>query len=294
MRALPPMNALRCFDSAARHLNFSAAADELRVSHSAVSQQIRRLESWLGCKLFERRSDGVRLTAAGQDMLRACQPAFDLIEQRCIALRDRGRSAELVVGAPASLLSSWLIPRLERFEREHPALRVRLQTAADVSLLERRTVDALIVAQTDPPAGLAVTPLFPEAIGPVCAPARARRIETPADVLKEPLLSTSSRITAWEQWAAVHGLDLGQARSTMRQFDQLSHMLEAAAAGLGIGIAPEMLVREDVRNGRLGAPLGFEATGACFSLFTRADAGAAVDSLGAWLRSEAEAGGGTR
>lgn len=291
MRTLPSMNALRFFDSAARHLNFSLAAGELQVSHSAVSQQIRQLERWLGCRLFERHSEGVRLTAAGRDMQRACLPAFDLIEQRCVELRGRGQPAELVIGAPASLLSNWLIPRLERFEHGHPEVRVRLQTAADLALLERRHVDALITAEAHRRAGFVVTPLFPEAIGPVCTPAWARRIAAPADVLDAPLLSTTSRAEAWEQWAAACGLDLGRARPA-RRFDRLGLMLEAAAAGLGIGIAPAALVQADLQGGRLAAPLGFEETGGHFSLFSRADAGAAVAGLKAWLQAEAGPGTG--
>lgn len=286
MRTLPPLNALRVFDSAARHRNFTLAAQALGVSHSAVSQQIRQLETWLGCKLFERHADGVRLTAAGQDLQRAAQPAFDLLEQRCVALRGRGQSAELVVGAPASLLSNWLIPRLEHFERAHPECRVRLQTATDLSHLERGNVDALILAQAGRSDGLVVTPLFPETIGPVCTPAVAQRILAPADVLREPLLHTSSRPSAWEEWAGACGVALGGA-GTPRIFDQLGHMLEAAAAGLGIGVAPEMLAQADLRSGRLVAPLGFAARVGTFSLYARPDAGRSVARLRAWLQAEA-------
>lgn len=286
MRTLPPMNSLRFFDSAARHLNLSLAAEELRVSHSAVSQQIRQLENWLGCKLFERHSEGVRLTLAGQDLQRASQPAFDLLEQRCIALRGKTASADVVVGAPASLLSNWIIPRLENFERGHPEVQVRLQTATDIALLERGAIDVLIVAEDHKSAAIEALPLFPELIGPVCTPGLAQRIAAPADVLGSPLLHTSSRPAAWEQWASACGLELAQIRP-QRQFDQLGHMLEAAAVGLGIGIAPEMLAQADIRGGRLAAPLGFMETGGWFSLYFRADAGATVADLKRWLKAEA-------
>ena len=281
------MNALRVFDSAARHLNLSLAAEELRVSHSAVSQQIRQLETWLGGKLFERHSGGVRLTAAGHDLLRASQPAFDMLEQRCVALRARTASADMVVGAPASLLSNWIIPRLEHFEREHPQIQVRLQTATDIALLERRVVDVLIVAQDHALAGIDAMRLFPEAIGPVCMPDVAQRVATPADVLGLPLLQTSSRPEAWEQWARSCGLAPARIQPK-RQFDQLNHMLDAAAVGLGVAIAPEMLVQGDLRAGRLVAPLGFKETGGWFSLYFRAEAGAAVGDLSQWLKTAAE------
>jgi DNA-binding transcriptional LysR family regulator len=279
------MNSLRFFDSAARHLNLSLAADELHVSHSAVSQQIRQLETWLGCKLFERHSDGVRLTVAGQDLRRACQPAFDRLEQRCAELRGKTASTDVVIGAPASLLSNWLIPRLEHFEREHPEVQVRLQTATDIALLERRVIDVLIVAEDHKSPGIDAMPLFPEAIGPVCTPDLAKRITTPADVLNSPLLHTSSRPAAWEQWATACGLEPAQTRPK-RQFDQLSHMLEAAAVGLGIGIAPEILVQADIRGGRLVAPLGFKETGGRFDLYFRTDTSTTVEDLKLWLKAE--------
>ncbi|NMK49269.1 LysR substrate-binding domain-containing protein [Achromobacter sp. Bel] len=280
------MNALRAFDGAARHLNLSLAAEELRVSHSAVSQQIRQLETWLGGKLFERHSGGVRLTAAGQDLLRAVRPAFDMLEQRCVELRGRTASADVVVGAPASLLSNWIIPRLERFERAHPRIQVRLQTATDIALLERRVVDVLIVAEDHASATIGALPLFPEAIGPVCTRELAQGIATPADILALALLQTSSRPRAWEQWASACGLPAA-CSPPKHQFDQLGHMLDAAAVGLGIGIAPEMLVQADLRAGRLVAPLGFKETGGWFSLYCRADATAAVEGLKHWLKTEA-------
>lgn len=280
------MNSLRFFDSAARHLNLSLAAQELGVSHSAVSQQIRLLETWLGDKLFERHSEGVRLTAAGQDLQRVCQPAFDMLEQRLAQLRGRSASPQVVVGAPASLLSNWIIPRLEHFERDHPGLQVRLQTATDIALLERRVIDVLIVADEHRSPGIQALPLFRETVGPVCTPGLARRIHAPADVLGAPLLHTASRPAAWEHWARACGVTL-DTRPPGREFDQLGHMLEAAAVGLGIGIAPRELVLADLRAGRLAAPLGFQETGGRFTLYARADAPDRVNDLLRGLKAQA-------
>lgn len=289
MRNLPSMNALRFFDSASRHLNLSLAAQALGVSHSAVSQQIRQLERWLGCKLFERHSEGVRLTTAGQDLQRACLPAFDMLEQRLAELRGRPASPHVVVGAPASLLSNWIIPRLEHFERDHPGVQVRLQTATDIALLERRVVDVLIVADTHQSPAIEALPLFLEAIGPVCTPDLARRIREPANVLEAPLLHTASRPAAWDHWAQACGVTLDPLQPG-RRFDQLGHMLEAAAAGLGIGIAPRELVQADIRAGRLAAPLGFRETGGRFSLYARADAPDRVNDLRRWFKAQAVSG----
>jgi DNA-binding transcriptional LysR family regulator len=285
MRRLPSLNALRFFDSAARQASFTLAAKELCVTHSAVSQQVRQLEDWLGCPLFERRAGGVHLTAAGLGLQRAAQEAFDLLERRCDELKRSSQPAELAVGAPASFLSNWLIPRLEHFEARHPDIRVRLQTAADPALLNTQRVDALILAGRAWPREWAVTPLFPETIGPVCAPARGGRIRRPADVLDAPLLHTTSRPDAWKDWAAQQGIPLAPQRPG-REFDHLGHMLEAAAAGLGIAIAPAVLVEADLHRGRLAAPLGFVESGAAFSLCMRKDAAradAALERLRGWL-----------
>ncbi|MGY6270899.1 LysR substrate-binding domain-containing protein [Achromobacter denitrificans] len=292
MRRLPSLNALRFFDSAARQSSFTLAARELCVTHSAVSQQIRQLEEWLGCPLFERRAGGVRLTAAGLSLQRSAQEAFDLIERRCDELRLCAQPAELAVGAPASFLSNWLIPRLDDFEARHPDIRIRLQTAADPALLNTQRVDALILAGRDWPREWAATPLFAETIGPVCAPAAAARIRRPADVLDAPLLHTSSRAGAWEDWAARLGIPPPAAQSG-REFDHLGHMLEAAAAGLGIAIAPAVLVEADLHRGRLSAPLGFIESGASFALCTLKESGradAALERLRDWLLATPDAG----
>ena len=291
MRRLPSLNALRFFDSAARQLSFSLAAKELCVTHSAVSQQIRQLEQWFDCPLFERRAGGVQLTAAGLDLQRAAEDAFDLLERRCDALRRSTQPSELAVGAPASFLSNWLIPRLERFEAAHPDIRIRLQTAADAALLNTRRVDALILAGRDWPREWAVTPLLAEATGPVCAPAWAARLSRPADVLDAPLLHTSSRPEAWRDWAGRVGVKLAP-RHPGREFDHLGHMLEAAAAGLGVAIAPAVLVEAELHRGRLAAPLGFVDSGAAFSLCTlKAQDGAApaLARLRDWLLADAAA-----
>ncbi len=291
MRRLPPLNALRFFDSAARQASFTLAAKELCVTHSAVSQQIRQLEDWLGCALFERRAGRVHLTAAGLDLQRAAHDAFDLLERRCDELRRGTQPAELAVGAPASFLSNWLIPRLDRFEAQHPDIRIRLQTAADAALLNTQRVDALILAGRAWPQEWDVTPLFAETIGPVCTPALAARIRSAADVQGMPLLHTSSRPDAWKDWAARQGIALTP-RQAGREFDHLGHMLEAAAAGLGVAIAPAVLVEAELHRGRLAAPLGFVESGAAFSLCLRKDAvraDAAHERLRDWLLASAGA-----
>lgn len=288
MRKLPPLNALRFFDSAARHSSFSLAAKDLCVTHSAVSQQIRLLEDWIGCPLFDRHSGGVHMTSAGSRLQGAAQGAFDLLEHCCNDLRQSTQLTELVIGAPASVLSNWLIPRLEDFEALHPEVRVKLQTAAEHTMLNTQRVDALILASHAWPTEWNITPLFPETIGPVCSPLWSDRIQDPTAILAEPLLHTTSRPDAWREWMT-HQDILLEPKYPVREFDHLGHMLEAAAAGLGIAIAPAVLVEAELRRSRLVAPLGFIDSGATFSLCIRntvSSSKPALELLRNWLTKQ--------
>jgi DNA-binding transcriptional LysR family regulator len=286
MRRLPPLNALRAFDAAARQLSLSAAAQELHVTHSAVSHQVRQLEQWLGKAMFVRHAGGVRLTAEGQNLKLATDHAFALLETRCAEIAGQAAITEIVLGAPGSFLSNWLIPRLDRFEAAHPDVRIRLQTSTTMDDLQRHVVDCLIVSDRSWPAEIEAVSLFEETIGPVCAPDWPHRIATPADLRDQPLLHTTSRPQAWEDWASRNEVDPAMFAGG-RRFDHLSLLLEAAAAGLGVAIAPALLVERETSQGRLNAPLGFQPSGAVFAfcvMSNRSDK--ALCSLRDWLKEE--------
>lgn len=287
MRRLPPLNTLRVFDAAARRASFSAAADELCVTHSAVSHQIRQLEDWLGQPLFVRHAAGVRLTAAGQRLQQATEEALAVLENRCAELVGNARITEVVLGAPGSFLANWLIPRLERFESAHPDIRIRLQTSAALAELQTQSVDALIVSGRSWPRQIDAVDLFEERIGPVYAPDWPRHVASPAELIGQPLLHTSSNPQAWPDWATAHALDPAGLRGG-RQFDHLPLMLEAAVAGLGVGIAPELLVEGEIARGRLVVPLGFVPCGAHFAFCTlQSRQDDALMALRDWLKREA-------
>lgn len=257
MRRLPPLNTLRMFEAAARHLSFSAAAAELCVTHGAVSHQIRQLEDWLGHTVFQRHAGGVRLTAAGSRLQTVAEQALTQLEACCTAIAQDGVRREIVLGAPGSFLANWLIPHLERFESVHPDIRLHLQTSGELAELATRRLDALIVSGTAPwPRTVSSTVLQEELIGPVCAPHWSPLPDTPLALQGQALLHTASRPTAWQEWAAaLHLAPDGFAQG--RRFDHLPLMLEAATAGLGIGIAPALLVEREIARGQLCAPLGF-------------------------------------
>lgn len=289
MRRLPSLNALRFFDAAARSQNFSAAATELCVTHSAVSHQIRQLEDWLGCALFVRHAGGVRLTAAGERLQTTAAQALDQLERCCADLAGAAGASELVLGAPGSFLANWLIPRLASFEAEHPEIRLHLHTCGELEALEKQRVDALIVSGRDWPRTVATTELFEDKVGPVCIPSLATGLRQPADLAGFPLLHTTSCPEAWPAWGEAQGLD-GTLFAAGRQFDHLPLMLEAAAAGLGIAVAPALLVAREIESRRLAAPFGFLACGASFAcciLKARAEQ-PELRSLCEWLTKQAE------
>lgn len=290
-RELPPLNALRAFEATARLGSVSRAATELHVTHGAVSRQLRALEEHLGVALFGKDGRGVKLTDAGQRLSGVAGEAFAALREVCVELREGREQAPFVLGCPGSLLARWFIPRLDRLQRDLPQLRLQL-SASEGELDPRRPgLDATLCFAAPPwPADMRVFELAEERIGPVLSARHARyaalREAPPSALLGEPLLHTASRPQAWPQWAQAQGLDpaglsLGQG------FEHLYYLLEAAVAGLGVAIAPQLLVADDLAAGRLAAPWGFVATPARLALWVpaRGTDPRAVE-LADWLRAE--------
>lgn len=288
---LPPLNALRAFEAAARLYSISQAADELHVTHGAVSRQVRLLEEHLGVALFSKEGRGLKLTDAGVRLRDVSAELFGRLRSTCAELQQGQADAPFVLACPGSLLARWFIPRLDRLNRELPELRLQL-SASEGELDPRRSgVDATLWFAEPPwPADMQVFELAAERIGPVLSPRYAHFAalhQAPAAaLLNEPLLHTSSRPQAWPSWAGSNALDastlkLGQG------FEHLYYLLEAAAAGLGVAIAPQQLVADDLAGGRLVAPWGFVETSARLALWVparRLDKRA--QRLAEWLRSE--------
>ncbi|MHB8354157.1 MAG: LysR substrate-binding domain-containing protein [Burkholderiales bacterium] len=266
MRKLPPLHAVRIFETCARVLNFSVAARELCLTHSAVSHQIRQLETWLGQPLFTRHAGGVALTAAGQTLQRSATQSLGLLEDTCQQLLSHTRGQALTLAAPGSFMALWLIRRLEHFEREYPGLRLQLQTQGDYQDLSAQRIDALVVSARPPwPKGVHALTLFGDRAGPVCAPDWSPMPTQVGELLGAPLLYTLSRREAWIDWAELNELDPARLHLT-RHFDNLQLMLEAAIAKLGIAIAPQPLVQRELQQRRLIAPLGFTSSPSEFAL----------------------------
>ncbi|QCI10014.1 LysR family transcriptional regulator [Pseudomonas putida] len=288
---LPPLNALRAFEATARLNSVSQAAEALHVTHGAVSRQLKVLEEHLGIALFVKDGRGIKLTDAGIRLRDASFDAFDRLRGICAELSRDVSEAPFVLGCSGSLLARWFIPRLGRLKADLPELRLHL-SAGEGDLDPRRPgLDALLVYAEPPwPADMQVHVLAEERIGPVLSPhfagfERLRKAPVQA-LLGEPLLHTTSRPQAWPTWAAEQALDPA-ALQYGQAFEHLYYLLEAAVAGLGVAIAPQPLVADDLRAGRLSAPWGFSPTRAALALWVpRRAADGRAEQLAQWLRRE--------
>ena len=290
-RDLPPLNALRAFEATARLGSVSQAAEQLNVTHGAVSRQLKVLEEHLGVSLFVKEGRGLKLTDAGIRLRDTSSEAFDRLRNLCAELTKGQVDAPFVLGCSGSLLARWFIPRLGRLNADLPDLRLHL-SAGEGDLDPRRPgLDALLVFAEPPwPADMQVYELASERIGPVVSPRYARYEQlrqAPAGVLGgEPLLHTTSRPQAWPSWAQQNAIEPKELKYG-QGFEHLYYMLEAAVAGLGVAIAPEPLVAQDLKAGRLVAPWGFKQTPAQLALWLpKRAADGRARQLAQWLKAE--------
>lgn len=290
-RKLPSLNALHAFEAAARLESVTRAARELHVTHGAVSRQIKALEGELGKALFAREGRGLALTPAGVRLRDATGTAFQQLEESWSDLRRTSAPSALVLGCPGSVLARWVIPRLPRLSRELPDLKLHLVVhEGDFDARLGGLDAALLLAEPPFHENWQVHELAAERIGPVVSPRYAGfaslRDRPPAALLGEALLHTSSRPQAWPAWAASNGLQAGDL-SFGAGFEHLYYLLEAAVAGLGVAIAPQPLVREEIESGRLAAPWGFvEAPGRWVLCARRSETDARIAQLAEWLQCE--------
>lgn len=288
---LPSLMALRCFEAAARHEHFSRAADELCVTHGAVSRAVRLLEDDLGVALFERRSRRVFLTDAGRKLARAVHDGLGLMRDAAHALRTEAAHARRwVLSCEPTLLMRWLIPRWPDFQARHAGVDIHLAAAGGPFSFDSGIDMAIRRNDFAWPDGYHAELLFMEKVGPVCRPDKvdtwfsARR---GGRTLKRdaPLLHTRTRPDAWQEWAAAANQPAGSGRG--QTFDHFYFSLQAAVAGLGVTIGPWHLVCDDIESGVLVAPMGFVEDGSHYCLLTPAPVtdGSAQADLLAWLKA---------
>jgi LysR family glycine cleavage system transcriptional activator len=255
MTVLPPLRALHYFYQAALHSSFTLAAEQMHVTHSAISHQIRQLESWMGKPLFIRTSGRVKLTTHGERLLLSCRKAFSELQSSCESIRT-GQRQHLKVSCSPSFLSQWLIPRIATFYQRHPEIELQFQALTEVDQLRSEHIDVLILSYEQPPDGdIDATLVSDDYIGPLCAPQLAIQLRSAADLPRMPLLHADTRQHAWEEWARSAGVD--NRFDSGKHFDSLTLGIQAARNGLGVIMAPRLLVRQELEDGSLIAPLGF-------------------------------------
>ncbi|MGC3024798.1 LysR family transcriptional regulator [Burkholderia sp. DN3021] len=290
---LPSLMALRCFEAAARHENFSRAADELCVTHGAVSRAVRLLEDDLGVALFQRRSRRVFLTDAGRKLAQAVHDGLGLMRHAAHELRtEAARVRRWVLSCEPTLLMRWLIPRWPGFQARYAGVDIHLAAAGGPFSFDSGIDMAIRRNDFAWPAGYHAERLFTERVGPVCRPDKVDAwFSSGRDgcLLKPdaPQLHTRTRPDAWKEWAVAANRLAGSGRRQM--FDHFYFSLQAAVAGLGVAIGPWHLVRDDLESGVLVAPMGFVEDGSHYCLLTPepVTAGSAQSDLLAWLKAMA-------
>ncbi|MDQ0472103.1 transcriptional regulator GcvA [Labrys wisconsinensis] len=290
---LPPLNLFRVFEAAARHRSFRGAADELCVTPSAVSQQIRQLEDFLGARLFRRLPRQVELTRDGTTLANVVQEALILLSKVCGRLGDPAASTVLCINVSTSLASRWLVNRLGDFMAEHPQIKITLLASNDPVNFRRQDVDVAIRWGTgDWKSDILAEPLTRDYHFPVCSPQYRDEhdLRTPASLKRATTLHEvhGSPWTSWIDAAEGEPLSYGD----VLYFSDAALMLEAAVAGQGVCLSNYILAGKDLAAGRLVAP--FETT---FDLGTEGyyiltsvafAEKPAVEVLRAWLRREAQ------
>jgi LysR family transcriptional regulator, glycine cleavage system transcriptional activator len=254
-RRLPPLNALRAFEAAARLGSFKKAASELHVTHGAVSRHVQLLEDWLGMPMFRRLNRRVELTEPGKAYLAEIGAAFDRIALATSHHVARGRTSLLQVSATATLTLRWLIPRLSSFQLSNPSIEVRLTTSNDPVDSLDAPFDVVIRRGSEEVAGYLIVWSLREHLIPISSPKLLARtpLRRLRDLEKHTLLHATSRPTVWADWLKAAGVpDLKPRRSLV--FEHNYQTLQAALDGVGVATASSALIGDDVAAHRLVLP----------------------------------------
>lgn len=306
---LPPLNALRAFEAAARHLSLRKAAAELHVTPAAISHQIKALELALGVSVFKRLPQRVELTPAGEALLPRLTGAFEEMAQAVAGVRGLLHSGRVTIAAPPALASKWLAPRLNRFTALYPD--IDLHISADVSLVDSVREDSgeagnlleegdLAIRYGDGEyEGYAVQQLFSAYAIPMCSPRLLEGpnpLRTPADLRHHTLLhhetgldQTDAERPNWATWLRAYGVT-GVNDRRGPTFNQVAMAMEAAADGLGVVLGIAVVASADLEAGRLVMPfrLGLQVAASYYLVNTaKATREPSIAAVRDWLLSEA-------
>lgn len=285
-RGTLPLTALRAFEATVRYGQMKLAAEELGVTYGAISRQVRGLEDVLGVRLFDGPRNKLVPTQAALDLQPALQTAFDGIERALDQIVNPARRV-LDVSCLSTFSMRWLIPRLFDFQQQHPDIEVRL-TADDGPVdFARQRHDLAIRVGAGPWGNAQAITLFEDRVGPVLSPdiLKSGTTITWDDLSDLLLLHTKTRRSAWRDWCAARETTLA---SGGQEFEHFYFLLEAATAGLGIAIAPEVLVKDDLKAGRLIAPFGFLPSGQTYVCLHPDQPTKDATVFSAWLSDQAK------
>lgn len=251
----PSLNALRAFEAVARLRSMTLAAQELCVTHGAISRQVKALEDTLGLTLLVRSAQSSDPTPEGKRLAEGLTTAFNLIDASIEQLKPE----PLTLSCSATIMMNWLIPRIAGFHRRHPQTELKFNMNYDQIDFVRDKISVAIRASTiEPPKDAITRKLIDEWIGPVCSPeyAQSIRLAAPADLSRAKLLSTRTRPEAWDDWYRATNLE-PVAGASADVYDHFYLLIQAAVCGLGVALVPQMLVMNDLVSGKLVAPFGF-------------------------------------
>jgi DNA-binding transcriptional LysR family regulator len=250
----PSLNALRAFEATVRLSSMSAAAEELLVTHGAVSRHIKSLEDMFGIPLLLRGARSVQATPEGARLAKELTSAFALIA----ASVEQLQPGPLTLSCSSTIMMSWLIPRIGAFHALYPEIELRFNMNFDrIDFVRDEISVAIRISAIEPPREAIVHELIDEWIGPVCSPEYlvANGIRAPADLARSILLATKTRRSGWSDWMDASGepFDL----SAPRYYEHFYLLIQAAVCGLGVAMVPKILVLDDLRSGKLVAPFRF-------------------------------------
>lgn len=291
-RRMPPLNALKAFEAAARHLSFTRAASELNVTQAAISHQVKALEETLGLALFRRVNRSLFLTDEGQALYPELGNAFDTIEASVKRLYARDRSGVLTLTTLDSIAASWLVPKIGKFRELHPDIDVRISTTDEVIDFTTGDFDMALRYGAGPYSGMERVLLMDETLFPVLSPgllAKFGPLETPADLARFPLLHDDMRDdwTVWAAVAGVRGMDVTRGPS----FTHSYLVQQAAVAGEGVALGRSVLVADDLAAGLLLKPFNIDLKShhSYFAVYPKSNANRPkIKAFTDWLKFEAK------
>jgi LysR family glycine cleavage system transcriptional activator len=294
-RSLLPLNALRMFESAARHLSFTKAADELAVTPAAVGQQIRHLEEVLGVVLFRRTARALVLTPEAEEALPLLKAAFEKLDEAVATLRHAQHGKALTVSVPPSFAAKWLIPRVSRYLAERPELQVRVLASEALTDFSAENVDMAIRYGAGGYPDLLVEKLMDEAVVAVAAPSLVDQsgltdLTRLADVtlIHDVSSSDDPSCPTWAMWLKAAGVAHPDPERGLH-VNQSALAIEAAAAGKGVALAKRSIAGADLAAGRL-VPLSGGGARVDFAYWLVMPPAAArlakVKEFVGWLRQE--------